>query len=182
MYQGCNMTQYSKMEIYYIQFSIQFNFNSIKKCILSYQYSWMYTIHICPQGIQYIYAHKESQYWQVNSIKWIFASFYNPVLCQRDICYIITSMVRQRGKETQIWVYEIIKMECMYMCIGWMVKCCWDSHKIHRSLLIATVQCNTLQNYTINSLRAKFISWTNKCIWHGTGSGNRSSCKTRSTV
>ena len=38
--------------------------------------------------IQYIYAHKESQYWQVNSVELIFSSFYNPVLCQQDICYV----------------------------------------------------------------------------------------------
>ena len=102
-------------------------------------------------------------------------------------------MVRQRGRETQIQVYEphycyitesweIIKMERMYMCKGWMLRCCWDSHKRLYGLHKATVQCNTLQYNTFNSLRAKFISWTYKCIWHGTGSGNPSSCKTRSKV
>ena len=94
--------------------------------------------------------------------------------------YSITSMVRQRGRETQIQVYEphhcyiteswkIIKMERMYMCKGWMLKCCWDCHKRHHALHKATVQCGTLQYNIINSLRAKFISWTNKCICHRTG-------------
>ena len=62
------------------------------------------------------------------------------------LCYSITSMVRQRGRETQIQVYEphhcyitesweIIKMERMYMCKGWMLKSCWDSHKRHHGYI-----------------------------------------------
>ena len=127
----------------YCFLTFQFQFNSIQlknvhchtntvECIqYIYAHNW---------GIQCIsYAHKESQYWQVNSVELIFSSFYNPVLYQQDICYSITSMARQRVRETQIQVHEphhcyitesweIIKMERMDMCKGWTLKCCWDSH------------------------------------------------------
>ena len=60
-------------------------------------------------------------------------------------------------------------------------KCCCDSHKRHHGLHKA-VKCNTLQYYTIGSLRAIFFSWAYKCIWYDTGNGNPSSCKTRTRL
>ena len=95
------------------------------------------------------------------------------------LCYSITSMVRQRGRETQIQVYEphhcyitesweIIKMERMYMCKGWMLKSCWDSHKRHHGYIklqysVAHYDITLLTLYVLN-LSKFFIDNADKTL------------------